>query len=209
LKEIQKEAAAKRKTHLKALISAAAITQDKRRKKLIICLKRAEELWQCYSMVHSVTKLRQQGGLSHVKISKANVTPGEPPQWDTIYDKLELECCILQQHQTHFSQAHGSVFTISPLRELIDNECTSPYSRQILQGTADIEALPIDQYTKDLLKQLKTKMSPNKNPSHKINSEEMIKGFKLWPERTTTSPSGRHLGIYKALAKHFPPPKNP
>jgi len=36
----------------------------------------------------------------------------------------------------------------------------------------------------------------------------MIQGFKKWPEATTTSPSGRHLGIYKSLAKHFPPPKD-
>jgi len=56
LKEIQKAAAAKQKTHLEALISAAAITQDKRQKKLIICLKRVEELWQCYAMVCSITK---------------------------------------------------------------------------------------------------------------------------------------------------------
>jgi len=26
-------------------------------------------------------------------------------------------------------------------------------------------------------------------------------GFKKWPERTTTSPSGRHLGVYKSLLK--------
>ncbi len=85
----------------------ATITQDKRQKKLIICLKRAEELWQCYSMVHSITKPHQQGGLSHVKIPKANAAPGKPPQWDTIYDQLELEQHILQQHQIHFSQANG------------------------------------------------------------------------------------------------------
>lgn len=29
--------------------------------------------------------------------------------------------------------------------------------------------------------------------------EDMIQRFSKWPEQTTTSPSGRHLGIYKAL----------
>jgi len=36
----------------------------------------------------------------------------------------------------------------------------------------------------------------------------LIQGFKIWPERTSTSPSGRHPGIYKSLAKHFPLPKD-
>jgi len=79
LKAIQKEAVAKQKTHLEALISTAAITQDKCQKKLRICLKRAEEPWQCNAMVCSITKLCQQGLLSHVKISKANVVPSKPP----------------------------------------------------------------------------------------------------------------------------------
>ncbi len=29
-----------------------------------------------------------------------------------------------------------------------------------------------------------------------------MNSIKKWPERTVTSPSGRHLGIYKTLQKH-------
>jgi len=32
-----------------------------------------------------------------------------------------------------------------------------------------------------------------------ITLDEYRKGFRSWKERTATSPSGRHLGIYKAL----------
>jgi len=194
--------------HLEDLIQAAAITQDKRRKRLITCLKRAEELRHCYSLVRSITKPRQQGGLSHVNIPK-ETTPPAPPQWDAIYDPQELERLVLKQHQTHFSQANGTIFTINPLRSLIDDECTSPFAQQVLQGTVDIESQPIDTHTKTLLKHLKKKTEPDENPTHKIDPEAIIQGFKLWPERTSTSPSGRHLGIYKSLAKHFPPPTDP
>jgi len=34
-----------------------------------------------------------------------------------------------------------------------------------------------------------------------------MQGIWKWPERTSTSPSGRHLGTYKSLLKDFPPPK--
>jgi len=43
---------------------------------------------------------------------------------------------------------------------------------------------------------------------HPIKAKEIIQGFKVWPEQTSTSPSGHHLGIYKSLAKDFPPPKD-
>jgi len=33
--------------------------------------------------------------------------------------------------------------------------------------------------------------------------------IRKWPERTTTSPSGRHLGIYKSLLKDKPPTDPP
>ena len=33
----------------------------------------------------------------------------------------------------------------------------------------------------------------------RISAETYESGFKKWPEMTTTSPSGRHLGLYKAL----------
>jgi len=49
---------------------------------------------------------------------------------------------------------------------------------------------------------------PTENPANPLNTDELIQGFKRWPERTTTFPSGWHLGIYKSLAKHFPPPKD-
>jgi len=80
--------------------------------------------------------------------------------------------------------------------------------QQVRAGTADIDGLQVDDYTKDLLKHLKSKSPPTTNPSHPLEVDAIIQGSKQWPERTTTSPSGRHLGIYKSLAKHFPPPKD-
>jgi len=52
------------------------------------------------------------------------------------------------------------------------------------------------------------KSPPTTNPSHPLEVDAIIQGFKQWPKCTTMSPSGHHLGIYKSLAKHFPPPKD-
>jgi len=188
------------------MIAAAAICKDQKRKKLILSLKRAEELRSCYMVVRSITKPRQPGGISHVRIPVPD-TQNET-QWESIYEPQALEQHVLHQHRQHFSQADGTIFTQEPLRTLVNDECTSEYAHQILEGTADITSLPVDKYTKDLLRQLKSKVPPTKNTQHPLDKEALIKGFKTWPEKTSTSPSGRHLGIYKSLAKHFPPPKN-
>ncbi len=205
LRSIHQEALAKRQTHLEDLIKATHTCKDQKRKKLILCLKKAEELKRCYQLVRSITKPRQQGGLSHVRIPTNN--PPEQPQWEAIYDPSAMEELVLNQHRKHFSQARGTVFTQEPLRSLINEDCTSEYAQQILAGTAPIEHLPVDEHTKALLRHLKSKTHPLETPSHPLDQEKLIQGFKKWPERTTTSPSGRHLGIYKSLAKHFPPPK--
>ncbi|KAI2497153.1 hypothetical protein MHU86_17356 [Fragilaria crotonensis] len=35
-----------------------------------------------------------------------------------------------------------------------------------------------------------------------ISEDDVLRGFKAWKERTSTSPSGRHLGHYKAIIQH-------
>jgi len=41
-----------------------------------------------------------------------------------------------------------------------------------------------------------------------LNYESLLEGIKKWLERTTTSPSSRHLGIYKTPGKHIVQQKN-
>jgi len=94
--------------------------------------------------------------ISHVKIlvnSDAN-----EPSWETIYDPKEIESHILQQHQKHFSQAHGTIFTQALLSNLINDSSASEYAQQILAGTTNIDSSPIDKSTKALLTNLKIKV---------------------------------------------------
>jgi len=52
-------------------------------------------------------------------------------------------------------------------------------------------------------------LKPGEHSNHPIEFESLMKGFKKWLERTTTSPSGQHLGIYKSLLKDYPPKDPP
>jgi len=96
LREIHKVAQEKRQAHLDELIKAAGICKDQRKRKLILCLKRAEELRGCYAMVRSITKPKQMGGISHVKIL-SNDESTEPVS-STVYDPKAIISVVLQQH---------------------------------------------------------------------------------------------------------------
>jgi len=130
-------------------------------------------------MVHSITKPQQPGGISHLKMSVPTNNP--TPQWEAIYDPKVIEEKVLQHHRQHFAQAKGAVFMQEPLRTLINNTCTTPFSQQILAGTAKIDTLPIDKYTKDLLHRMKSKVTATKNPDHPLDPDALIQGFKKWP----------------------------
>jgi len=176
LHSIHQEALTKRQTHLKDLIKAAHTCKDQKWKKLILCLKCAEELKQCYQLVCSITKPRQHGGLSHVRIPTHN--PPDQPQWEAIYDPSTMEDLVLNQHRKHFSQAQGTVFTQEPLQSLINNQCTNKYAQQISAGTAPIENLSVNEHTKALLRHLKSKTHPSKPTYHLLDPEALIQGFK-------------------------------
>jgi len=50
----------------------------------------------------------QPGGISHVCIPIISTNP--KPQWKVIYNPMELENNMLQQHCMHFAQAEGTTF---------------------------------------------------------------------------------------------------
>jgi len=116
------------------------------------------------------------GGISHVKIPINDEST--EPTWTSIYDPKEIESLVLQQHQKHFSQAAGTTFTITPLCTLINDNCTSEYAQQILAGTANINALPVDEYTKNLLTHLKTKVLLSEQPQLPLDQKHLSKASK-------------------------------
>jgi len=66
----------------------------------------------------------------------------------------------------------------------------------------DLQTLAIDDATRALLHSMTDKTDPTVPRHHPLLYEELQNGIKKWPEKTTTSPSGRHLGIYKSLQRH-------
>jgi len=112
-----------------------------------------------------------------------------------------METTLLEHSRTHFAQAEGSPFTMDPLNHLLQYDGLTLYGDRITAG----KPLPLhefDEPTKAILCHLQRKVQTPPTPGPPLNHDTLLNGIKKWPECTTTSPSGRHLGIYKSLGKH-------
>ena len=102
---------------------------------------------------------------------------------------------IIKHNKQHFNQAHGTPPTTQPMLNIIGNGLDSK-SQQLLDGKATIPH-NIPSLMQKFLRNLKQTHQHEEAP---IFPKEKIKSaFRKWKESTTTSPSGIHLGHYKAL----------
>jgi len=112
-----------------------------------------------------------------------------------------MEKHLMEHCQAHFKQAHGSPYTVPPLSTLLNYDSLTPFGQQISRGTANLQDIKISHHTKLLLRHQRAWPQSHLPRFYNLMFEGMVNGFRRWPECTSTSPSGRHLGIYKSLAK--------
>jgi len=196
LQEIRRTAHQKQKAFLNELVAAAKHTKNKNQQKLILGLKQAEENRRCFAMVRQILKPRTSG-ITHLLVPK----PNEPDEWDSVNDRATMEMLLLQRSQQHFKQADVTPYTKDPLRKLLQPDGLTPFGQQIYDGEGPDPALPISAGARLLLTHQHNKLPTLRTTEHALAFEPLMKGFKKWPERTATSPSGRHLGVYKTLLK--------
>ena len=100
------------------------------------------------------------------------------------------------RNKLHFGQAKGTPFTIPPLEEEFDWAANSWYSKMVLEGTySNLELSFLENKLLDHCKKERDADIIGKE----ISVEEWKDKIRVWRGKTTTSPSGKHLGYYKAL----------
>jgi len=197
LRKAKRKADLLRKKHLESLLNEARASNKRKKSKALTHLIRAEQNRRCYAAFHHHTKPRSQGGLAYIT---QNNGPNVPPT--TIMDPDEMNETLLEYSRIHFSKAQGSPFTVEPLSNLLQYDGLTTFGNQVLKGRAILDTVDLQPPTKALLTHLRDKTVDPEVQRHPINYEELQNGIKKWPEKTTTSPSGRHLGIYKSLQRH-------
>ena len=166
--------------------------------KIIKRIRRAEEIKRGYTKLRYLLKPSQASLVTHIEIPTDDTPPKQASSWECITDPEEVTSRLFRRNVKHFGSAHGTPFTIPPLSTMYDWSAKSPYHHQTIQGNPPSTDDPL---LSQLLSWLTSRVPPT-NPT--ITMHELIRRLRRWKEATTTSPSRRHLGHYKALL----PPTN-
>ena len=185
LKKLRRKAHKERKSYLDQLIQQYEITGDNEKQSIVRKIQRAEATKRCYNKLRYILN-PPKPGVTFIQHTKNGRTK-------TVYNRLQLEDMILHRNQRHFNQCAGTPFTTGQLRQL-NWSADSPLADAILQGTdPTTHANP---YVHTVLQNCnqQTKTLPIS-----LSNDDLCNLFKVWNESTTTSPSGRHLGLYKSI----------
>jgi hypothetical protein len=115
-----------------------------------------------------------------------------------INTKAKLESRILARNKKHFAQAENTPFTESPLKSMHVGEDLNKYFD--LDGTPlhlPDGTFPETVTVLQLIREAFHERPPPIDPV--VSFEALVTSLLHWDEKTSTSPSGRHLGLYKSL----------
>jgi hypothetical protein len=152
--------------------------------------------------LHSKLRFISQDGTqkSTLNCLEVPLNPQQDPksctEWLTVDAPEEITAYLLERNRKHFSQALGTPFTVPPLNVQVDFGASTASCELMLEGAYDSQLL--DDLTLLLTNHFRSLTERNVLPST-ITPVAMMDKYKFWPESTTTSPSGRHLGHYRAL----------
>jgi hypothetical protein len=163
-------------------------------------MQKAEALNQLFAKLRRLRMNQERQGVTRIEIpTDLTADPKKCDSWKQIDIPTQVLYHLRARNQKHFGQAQGSPFTVPPLSTDLGYTGQRQAATQLLAGTYNIDP---DTYGNIslLLEHLKqsTEIATMEHTAS-ITEHEMRNKLKVWRESTATSPSGLHLGHYKAL----------
>ena len=184
---IRKASIAFRDEHLQVLSLDQNIT------KIIKRIRQIETLKRSFAKIKYTINPNHYTMITHLEVPTDNTPPKQATSWHRLTDPEAIKSRLIQRNINHFGSAQGTPWTVPPLSTDFSWDTTSPAHKNTLDGNPPEHDDPM---IKELLTRLKRRIAPT-TPT--ITLAEFIKRLRRWKESTTTSPSRRHLGHYKAL----------
>jgi hypothetical protein len=213
LRRIRRDAYEERKTfleELKARIALRLSPKDTDQETALKSINRQLKDANMFQRIRRSVKPVSQPALIKVEIvhttSLLDPTTGEAivsKIVQVVDTRAELEAAIIARNKRHFSQASNTPFAQPPLQCIGSDNAFNIYedaagSKILLPPTA----FPETQLVMDILQERAEQRKPSWSAIIDFE-EDFIPALLHWRERTSTSPSGRHLGLYKALATAY------
>jgi hypothetical protein len=121
---------------------------------------------------------------------------GTELEYFAITDGPTIETLILNRNIRHFRQAETAPLATPEVIRTIGFGADTDRAEQLLDGTGDPTYITDDEWSRYLLTSMRRY---SKELKIEITKEKMMNKYKIWKERTSTTPSGRHLGHFHAL----------
>jgi hypothetical protein len=180
------------------------------RASLITRIKKQESAANIWKTISHFSKASSHQTLNRLSIP-ANWPPRDTPvetisdlqdpktatEWKTITDPFEIEHYLMLRNRMHFGQAQGTPFTVPPLSDRLDWTASTPTAEAILLESF-IPPPDVSVICAHVLTACRATAALDQQPAE-LTLDAFSGKMKKWRETTTTSPSGRHLGRYKAL----------
>jgi hypothetical protein len=140
------------------------------------------------------SKMNGPRGLSAVLVPLPK--EGIELEYLAITDGPTIERIILEKNIRHFRQAEFTPLASPEVIRKIGFGADTIQAEQLLEGTGDPTDITDDEWSRFLLTSMKRS---SEELNIEITAEKMMEKYMRWNERTSTSPSGRHLGHFHAL----------
>ena len=227
LKKVQKQATSHRQQSFQELLETYEADENpktrnesKRRAKIVQRTITSESCRRLFNNMRSITKPGEYGPLNTIKVPRAahakegSTQPGEvhsilrevePAElmWDTIITREEME-----NHLVHFNREAFRAASTSPcghgvIHYALTFTSLSQEAEDMLHGIVPQAWHGDNQLLKEFLASfaIPNTIQEKDQINIRISGDDIKKGFQGWKESTSTSPSGRHLGHYKALTQ--------
>jgi hypothetical protein len=121
--------------------------------------------------------------------------------WETVFTRPELEQHILQYNKDSFRAASESPCGHGIIHDALTFTSLSKESEDLLSGFIPNHCYGSDNYLREFLASfvIPSHVTMKGDIPTEISPDDVLHGFRGWKEQTSTSPSGRHLGHYRAL----------
>jgi hypothetical protein len=161
-------------------------------KRVALIFQRAKDTKQMMSEIPS--KMNCPGGISSIRVPLPK--EGIELEYLVITDGPTIERLILHRNIRHFRQAEFTPLATPAVIRTIGFGADTERSEQLLEGRDDPTDITNDEWSRYLLTSMKRHSA---ELEIQVTTEKMMDKYKRWKERTSTSPSGRHLGHFHAL----------
>lgn len=195
LKQIQQEDTTHRNAHLEALIAKATAAGHNTQATQLTQQHQAEFRRKVYGKIrHALDPTSEYGQLDRVLVPDETT----PDAWREITESDALFDTLLSRGQKDFARSEGTPLTRHPIAASLPPWHLNANAELLLQGSF----FPPQDVTPEVKAALDALKFPDTQPpeqiSISISDQDFRSGFARCGERTASSPSGRHLGHYKA-----------